>query len=238
MPYINNPIIEKIKRHASIGIDKKIKIFKKRPSFIKFRKINIEINSFHKDIINKYKSIYSLFYTQDLNFLHFTMPEESSVRFDKSVDEKVSEKIKTVLEKVYIEQEKVVEDFRIKELLLQKSNLIEFEQNTVNEKFIKETLYKEINRFKKYDAVELDERISFYTQINNYLQESKVNQITKSYKLNNKKLIEYNTKEIRSIVRLFKEIEVFKDSNDMSSVKKIDKNIIKSLSIQEVKKST
>ncbi len=236
MSYKRNAIIERIKKHSSIGMDKHIRIIKKKPSFVKFRKINIEINSFHRDIINKYKSISDVFFYDDFNFLHFTAPEESSIKFDKSVDEKVQEQIQTVLEKVYIEQEKVVVDFRVKELLLQKAKLIEYEKNIVNEKFIKEVLYKELNRFKKSDAAELDERILFYTQVNNYLVESKINHINKYYQFNSKKLIEYNTKDIKSFIQMFKENDVSKEINDIDSLKKIEKTIIKSLSIEETKR--
>ena len=236
MSYKLNPIIERIKKHSSIGMDKHIRIIKKKPSFIKFRKINIEINSFHKDIINKYKSISDTYFYDDFNFLHFTAPEESSIKFDKSVDEKVQEQIQTVLEKVYIEQEKVVVDFRVKELLLQKAKLIEYEKNIVNERFIKEVLYKELNRFKKSDSAELDERILFYTQVNNYLTESKINHVSKYYQFNSKKLIEYNTKDIKSFIHMFKENDLIKDSKDTNALKKIEENIIKSLNIEETKR--
>jgi len=239
MTYKHNPIIERMKNHSSIGMDKNIRIIKKKLSFVKLRKINIEINSFHKDIINKYKSINDIFFYDDFNFLHYTAPEESSLRLKKDVDEKVQEQIKIVLEKVYVEQEKVVQDFRVKELLLQKAKLIEYEKNIVNERFIKEILYKEINRFRKSDSTELDERILFYTQVNNYLKESKTTHITKNYHFNSKKLIEYNTKEVKSFIELFKENEEIKgskDSKDINALKKIEKNIIKSLSIEASKK--
>ena len=236
MPYINNPVLEKIKKHSSIGIDKTIKIFKKRPSFVKFRKINIEVNSFHKDIINKYKSISDTLYNDDFNYLHFTLPLENATKSEKDMDEKVEEKIKIVLEKIYVEQEQIVKDFRIKELLLQKSKLIEHEKNIVNERFIKEVLYKEINRFKKSDAKELDERIEFYQQVNTYIQDSKINHIHKHYRLDNKKTVEFNTKEIQTFIRLFKEVEVLKAEKNVTSLDKVEKTLFKSLDIQELKK--
>lgn len=222
----NSKLIDKLKNHSNIGL--KVKIYKPKSQFVSFKrdKLNIQILNFHSNILDKYKILGNFFLEQNFRFLEFVLKDKKDeilyIRNEK-IKFISREKIKKVVETIYKDKQKLVEDFRLKELIDQRAELIYNEQKLNDTKEIRNTLVKELDKFSKdITASELDDRIVLYTKLNTYLNTISINHKNIEYKFDKSVYLNYNSKDIKEIINQFNIIENIEYKQVDEYIKKIE----------------
>ena len=208
---IDKTLISKLKNHSKIGIDKEIKIFRKHTISIKPRNLNINILAFHNSIANKYKIISDTMFFHNFRFLEFIAKRNSDVLVKTKIKTKYisKEKIKKIVETIFKDKTTIVKEFKLKELIEQRAELIYNEQKSNDAKAIQETLKKELDKFSKdiQNEEELDDRIVLYTNLNSFLTNIKINHENINYNFNKSIYLNYDSSEIKNIIKSFDSIE-------------------------------